>query len=305
MDSTEKVSVIVPAYNRSQLLSRALASLGRQSYPNLEIIVVDDGSKEDIEAIVDQTGDDRIGYFRHQLNRGVSAARNTGIKASTGHFISFLDSDDEWLPTKVERQVAALAEDPRSKVCYCFTEVFSDVEGKVIDNHTFAKEGDILHYALIGNGVEKGWTGLCVLIIELLLPREELLQAGPFDERFRSHEDWDLLIRLAAKYRFVCVPEILVRGHKHARGHIANNPMDVVSTRQSMFERHRELYLADHKAAAAFFLDLAYFQGLSGRKGDALLSLARSMAFQPMSRAPYLRSALILRNRQTAPNTSY
>jgi glycosyltransferase involved in cell wall biosynthesis len=282
-----------------------LASLRGQSYQNIEIIVVDDGSSEDIGGIVEREDDGRIKYLRHKANQGVSAARNTGIKAATGRFIGFLDSDDEWLPTKVERQIEALAKDDRNKVCYCFTEVFSDEVGRVIDAHSFAKQGDILHYALIGNGVERGWTGLCVLVIELMLPREELLRVGLFNERYRSHEDWDFLIRLAARYGFACVPEILVRGHKHSRGHITNNPKDVVDTRRSMFQSHRDLYLADRPAAAAFFLDLAYYQGLMGRRGDALLSLSRSIAFQPMSKAPYLRSALVLMNRQMPPRTNF
>ena len=294
------MSIIVPAYNRSQLLPRALNSIKEQTYENLEIIVVDDGSSEDIKGVVERARDERIRYLRHESNRGVSAARNTGIRSATGHYIGFLDSDDEWLPTKVERQVAALTENARAKVSYCFTEVYSDDDGRIIDAHTFAKQGDILHYALIGNGVEKNWTGLCVLIIELMLSREDLLRVGLFNERYRSHEDWDFLIRLAAAYNFACVPDFLVRGHKHSRGHIISRPEEVVNTRRLMFESHRQLYLADRSATAAFFSDLAYYQGLSGRKGEALLSLSRSMALQPLSREPYLRSALILTGRLIA-----
>lgn len=301
MDTTDKVSVIVPSYNRSKLLPRALQSIMGQTYPNLEVVVVDDGSAEDVKGVVDGINDGRIMYLRHDANRGVSAARNTGIAAASGRYIGFLDSDDEWLPRKVEKQLASISKEHGPSVCYCFTEAYSDDQQRLIAVNRFSREGDILHYALIGNGLEKGWTGLCVLVVELLMPREVLLKAGQFDERYRSHEDWELLIRLAADNRFVCVPEVLVRGHKHGMGHIVNRPDDVVRTRRLIFEAHRAQYYADRPAASAFFSALAYYQGLSGRRGEAMLSLARAAAFRPLSKEPYAKAALLSMGRLKAP----
>ena len=89
------VSIIVPVYNRKDLLPRTLASVINQTYKNLEIIVVDDGSSDDIKSVVDSFNDARIKYVRHTENKGLPSARNTGLKTASGDFIAFLDSDDE------------------------------------------------------------------------------------------------------------------------------------------------------------------------------------------------------------------
>ncbi len=102
-----RVSVIVPTYNRAQLLPRAIASVQRQTAAHLcDIIVIDDGSTDDTPAVAARYRD-QVHYIR-QPNRGAPAARNLGIRASNGEFVAFLDSDDEWVPDKTERQIAAL-----------------------------------------------------------------------------------------------------------------------------------------------------------------------------------------------------
>lgn len=99
------VSVIIPTYNRANSLERAIKSVINQTYKNLEIIVVDDNSTDNTEEIVKSFSDDRIKYVRHFQNKGSSSARNTGIKNSQGEFIAFLDSDDEYLPEKIEKSI--------------------------------------------------------------------------------------------------------------------------------------------------------------------------------------------------------
>jgi len=101
-DKSVTVSVIIPTYNRAHLVGRAIRSVLNQTYQDFEIIVVDDCSTDNTEEIVKGFNDHRIRYMRHDRNRGGSAARNTGIKASQGKYIAFLDSDDEWLLKKAE-----------------------------------------------------------------------------------------------------------------------------------------------------------------------------------------------------------
>src|SRR5690606_10648341 len=101
----DKVSVIIPTYNRSELLKKAIESLENQSHQNFEIIIIDDCSTDDTAEVVRGMDDERIIYLRHDTNKGGSEARNTGIKQATGSFIGFLDSDDQWLPDKLERQL--------------------------------------------------------------------------------------------------------------------------------------------------------------------------------------------------------
>ena len=100
------ISVIVPTYNRGHLLERALRSVLTQTHQQLELIIVDDGSVDNTADVVSTyDADSRVRYIRHQDNLGSSVARNTGIRHAQGEYIAFLDSDDEWLPTKLEKQM--------------------------------------------------------------------------------------------------------------------------------------------------------------------------------------------------------
>ena len=119
-DSVKKqslVSVIIPCYNRSYVISRSILSVFRQTYLNLEIIIVDDASSdsETLSKLIGSYNDPRLQLFRHHRNRYASVARNTGMKLAKGKFIAFLDSDDEWLPQKLEKQVALLNSLPQKK----------------------------------------------------------------------------------------------------------------------------------------------------------------------------------------------
>jgi len=98
------ISVIIPTYNRANFIDVAIKSVLNQSYQDFEIIIVDDGSTDNTEEIVKNFNDFRINYFFHKFNQGISAARNTGIKACQGKYIAFLDSDDEWLPEKLDKK---------------------------------------------------------------------------------------------------------------------------------------------------------------------------------------------------------
>ena len=102
-----EVSVILPTFNRSHVLIRSIRSVLNQTYQNFELIIVDDGSTDNTEKLVNSLSDDRIKYTRHNKNKGVAVARNTGIRLAGGHFIALQDDDDEWYPEKLEKQIMA------------------------------------------------------------------------------------------------------------------------------------------------------------------------------------------------------
>ena len=99
------ISVIIPVHNRAKLILRALASVRAQTYAEFEILVVDDGSTDGLSETLGQLDEPRLRVLRHTLRQGAASARNTGIRASTGEYLAFLDSDDEWMPNKLERQL--------------------------------------------------------------------------------------------------------------------------------------------------------------------------------------------------------
>ena len=208
--ATEKplVSVIIPTYNRAGMLSRAIRSIQCQTYPHLEIIVVDDGSTDDAAAVVESLGDQRIRYVRHEINQGVSAARNTGIRLATGEIIGFLDDDVEWKPEKVAHQLKLL---DRYDVVLC-------TRPGAVSSRYRRKERVTLENLRRGRLLTGGPSAL--------IARAATLRDTLFDETLGFAEDWDLFIRLAQKYTVGYLNEPLVRniegGHMRISNRIQN-----------------------------------------------------------------------------------
>lgn len=200
------VSIIIPAYNQSRYLGSAIRSALAQTHRDLEVIIVDDGSTDDTRAVVASFTDARVHYV-YQPNRGLSAARNTGLGHASGEFLSFLDSDDEFLPEKLELLMAAFARDPGLGLV-AGQAVLIDQDGvplsEVFDRPLPSDGADLL----LGNPLHVG---------SVLLRRSWQATVGRFDETLRSYEDWDMWLRLAlAGCRMGCVarPVSLYRFHQ-------------------------------------------------------------------------------------------
>jgi glycosyltransferase involved in cell wall biosynthesis len=118
MNDSPRVSVVTPTYNRAHLLPRAIRSVLKQSYQNLEMIIVDDGSTDDTLTIIDQFNDHRVRVVRFERNRGIGTARNEGVRQARGEFIAFIDSDDVWLPDKIANQVAFFDRHPTIEILF-------------------------------------------------------------------------------------------------------------------------------------------------------------------------------------------
>jgi glycosyltransferase involved in cell wall biosynthesis len=199
-DDGPLVSVVIPAYNRAGVVGRAVDSALAQTLEDVEVIVVDDGSSDDTEAVLGAYDDTRLRIISHEKNRGRSAARNTGLDAAAGEYVAFLDSDDRWLPGKLERQVAALRERDDSWVgIYCeFLAPAPTRLGRAVgwlSKHVFAtprvREGqrDLAREILTMNVLMgPGST--------LLVRRDALERTDGFDEELVDHEDWDLVLQL-------------------------------------------------------------------------------------------------------------
>ena len=193
------VSVIIPTYNRSRLLRLAVESVLAQTYPHVEVIVVDDGSTDDTAKVMAQYAG-RVTHIR-QANQGVAAARNRGIQAASGEYLTCLDDDDLLLPTKLERQVRVLVSRPGIGLVHCRF-YFANGDGDNLYKAKLLPEGEILK-ELIGNNFI--WSGAP------LVRRHCFDRVGLFDEEISSvTADWEMWLRIAqAGYRFACVQEIL------------------------------------------------------------------------------------------------
>ncbi len=215
------VSVVIPTYNDSKHLSRAIDSVLKQTLDVNEIIVIDDASADNPEAVLERYDDDRLQFKRHDTNQGGSAARNTGIKIATGEYIAFLDADDEWLPPKLERQLKILesrADDWVAVHCdreYDFS--FISKAGYVLSRAIGAtkrdppKEGgeELVKEILLMNLS----TGASTLVVK----RDIVEKIGGFDPEFPRHQDWEFLIRVLQEGKLAHADEPLVIKHGTGR----------------------------------------------------------------------------------------
>jgi glycosyltransferase involved in cell wall biosynthesis len=200
------VSVVVTCYNYGKYLSVALESLLEQSLKNMEIIIIDDGSSDNTsEVIKPYIEDSRIRYI-YQSNAGQPRAKNRGVKESSGEFIAFLDADDIWLPTKLEKQLTLFA-DPQVGVVYSRRKWINQDGAEISGNERTLRRGDILDHIFIDN---------FICFSSSVVRRSCLEDVGYFDENLPMGIDYDLWIRLAARYRFDYVDEPLV---KYRTGH--------------------------------------------------------------------------------------
>lgn len=202
-DPELRVSVIVPTFNREQYLKQALDSVLAQTYPGYELIVVDDGSDDGTPALLASYGE-AIQVIR-QPNRGVSAARNAGIRSATGRLVALLDSDDYWLPTKLEQQVAHFQSNANTRICQT-QEIWIRNGVRVNPKKR--------HQKFTGMIFEKTLP-LCLVSPSAVMLRRSLFdEVGYFDESLPACEDYDLWLRITWKYpvHLIETPLVVKRG---------------------------------------------------------------------------------------------
>jgi glycosyltransferase involved in cell wall biosynthesis len=205
---TPRVSVIIPSYNHERFVGRAIESALAQTLPPHEIVVIDDGSTDETTAALNGYAG-RVRAVR-QTNAGVSAARNAGVKLSTGELLAFLDADDEWDPRKLELQVTAWRAEPQPGLVHCGVEDI-DGDGHPLRQHLEGMSGpgvaaEMLLFrrpTILGGG-----SGV-------LIPRAVFEGVGGFDLRLSTSADWDLYYRIASRYPVAFVPEPLLRYRLH------------------------------------------------------------------------------------------
>ena len=198
-----QVSVIIPTYNRGWIVGEAVDSVLAQDFTDYELIVVDDGSTDDTEAVLRGYGD-RICILRQQ-NKGVSAARNAGIRSAAGDLISFLDSDDLWLPAKLSHQTAFFDRHPQAVACQ--TEETWIRNGRRVNPRKRHRKpsGMIFEPSL----------ALCLVSPSAVMIRRALFdRVGLFDERLPACEDYDMWLRISCRYpvHLLSTPLIVKRG---------------------------------------------------------------------------------------------
>lgn len=198
------VSVIIPTYNREYVIERSINSVREQTYSNIEIIVVDDGSSDDTEKVVSQIPDERIRYLKNEKNCGVSHSRNIGIAAARGGYIAFQDSDDVWKKEKLEKQIHYMEDNGYDMVYCAFEREF--VDGKCV--YYPPKEIPLVE--------KQGWITKSLLKRNLIstqtmvIKKEVFAKIGYFNEGMSNLEDYELAVRISKEYQIGMIEEALV-----------------------------------------------------------------------------------------------
>jgi glycosyltransferase involved in cell wall biosynthesis len=223
-----RVSVVITTYRRPEVLPRAIRSALAQTVREIEVIVVDDEPSEAAREATASVSDDRVSYLPHPSNRGLSAARNSGIEAARGRFIAFLDDDDEWVPEKLELQLAVISTQGPDVVVTSY-ELWQSPDGERIRNIDL--DGDV-HRRLLRDDV--------VHMQTLLLPKSAFDVVGSFDEELFHHEDLDMALRLSRCYRFVTVKQPLTVIHV-TPGSLSRNTSNRIRAIERILEKTPEL----------------------------------------------------------------
>jgi glycosyltransferase involved in cell wall biosynthesis len=277
-----RVSVIVPAFNAGAYISETIDSALRQTHRDLEVVVVDDGSTDDTSERLRAFGD-RISVYR-QPNRGVAAARNHGASVASGEWLAFLDADDVWLPTKLERQLGCV----RGAMIYSdrlnigARGDLAEIQSEVTPMH----EGDLfLPLLLEGNFITAS---------SVLLRRDLFVALGGFFEPLRGTEDWDLWVRIAAAgHPIGLVREPLLQYRFHAQG-ISRNYAKMWPQRDRAIERALESprgkalpRATRRKILARTWITNGWEAAQARNTSQALRAYGRSVWWWPLALQPY------------------
>lgn len=278
------VSIVLPTRNRSSVLTRAIDSVRDQTHARWELIVVDDGSTDDTADLVRSiaAADSRISILLNAASVGAAAARNRGIAAARGDLIAFIDDDAEWLPRKLELQLAALAESPEAGLAYS----------------RFLYRDDRGSYRLIGSADAAGDNAVAALLrsafidTSVILVRKELIEwIGGFDETLPRLQDWDLVLRLAHVTGFSFTADPLVVSYQ-SEGSISTRPAALIDACDRLDAKYgATLPRREH---AAWLATLGHTLLISGAPHQGRSYLKRALTLDRRSRRTLLLGGLSL-----------
>ncbi|MEI8340013.1 MAG: glycosyltransferase [Verrucomicrobiota bacterium] len=279
--SVPGVSVVIPAYNYAKFLTGAVDSVLQQTYPDFELIVVDDGSVDDTRAVMGRYQDKRVRYV-YQENSGLSAARNTGIAHAWFDYIAFLDADDLWMPNFLESAMklfATLSSDYGMVAGGCAS---IDGEGNRIEEKKLRIRADRELHArdfILKNPAP--------LSSSVILRRSVFRDCGVFDTTLRSSEDRDMWIRTAGRYRvfFICKPLVQIRKHGHSMSRDAVRMRENTLKTIAKAYRSRTVSRLDVffwlRVLGVYYFETAWTYYATGMRGGALGFIAKSLLVWP------------------------
>lgn len=228
----EKVSVIIPTYNRAHTLEKSVRSVLDQTFGDFELIIVDDASSDNTETVVKSISDERVNYHRLTENKGAAGARNEGVKLAKSSFIAFHDSDDVWLPDKLKKQADYIDQHPEYDLVYGKVRVLSDEGSYEFPNEAVEGdlEGDLYPWLLRRNTIDTP---------TMFIRKAAFEEVGGFDSSLRCIEDWEFALRFSMKHKIGYIDEVLIDSYI-SEGGVSRNKAAYYETRCKLIQFHRD-----------------------------------------------------------------
>jgi glycosyltransferase involved in cell wall biosynthesis len=284
----KSVSVVIPTYNYGRFIGDAIRSVLHQTLPPSEIVVVDDGSTDQTATVVAAFGD-AVRYIR-QDNAGVSAARNRGVNESAGKLVAFLDADDTWEPTNLEKQVARFEIDDEIGLVHSAMREFDSETGETTRYYMDGAEDGVADNLLLWEGPTIVGPGA------ITVSREAFDRVEGFDTRMKVGEDWDFCYRVARLFKIGFVAEPLVNYRNHsaaAHRNVENMERGMLMFYEKAFATDdREILKLRRRAYGNFHKVMAGSYLYAGRMGRFLSHAARSIWMRPRNLEYFLRFPL-------------
>lgn len=271
------VSVVIPMFNRAHTIRRALDSVLAQTYQDFEVIVVDDASTDESAGVVTAVADERVVLVSHGVNKGEAGARNTGVRKGRARYVAFLDSDDEWLPTKLQRQLDFLRQNPRCQgACSEFYRVRSDLPpSRATRRERFPHPQSWHKQLLLSCGLGMGTTFLC--------ERSLFDEVGEYDTSLPRYTDWDWMLRFVKGHELGIIYEPLALVHYDPSG----SSKVVTAATYRFIEKHSEDFarlapLYRREALAMRWLEVAHYCYKDGLWLPCASYIAKAFAQHPL-----------------------
>jgi glycosyltransferase involved in cell wall biosynthesis len=221
------ISVVIPTYNRANILKKSIKSVLEQTLPVDEVIVVDDFSTDQTQKVVESFKSNKVKYIMNSFKKGANGARNTGIMLAKGKYIAFQDSDDRWLPQKIAKQYQFMVENPMVDVCFCCANLKGSKRGIVPKRKVPSEK--IKDQLEMGNFIST----------QTIFIKKEVAENIMFDEGLKRFQDWDFVLRVANEYTIHHLNEVLVE--VEVQNDSISKRINEVEALETFFEKHPEL----------------------------------------------------------------
>jgi glycosyltransferase involved in cell wall biosynthesis len=287
------VSVILPTHDRAALVGRAISSVLGQTYENLELIVIDDASTDHTRDVLAGFKDSRLRVLHAEVNKGVAAARNLGLMAARGDLIAFNDDDDVWFARKLERQTEALARAPAGvDWCLCGFVRRAGGRSEYIGGSWYYAQLDFNQGANRFSDGGMDWS--LIATPTWVVKREALERAGPFDERLRSWEDWELALRLEQTCKRIFVDEPLFLQDLTEGGGLGHAEQAQAQSLRVILDKHGAMWSARREVMARHYFIIGHVASKYDGPGAGREYLLRSLRLRPFMARTWTALALSL-----------